>query len=71
MGRGDQQDFPNTGEHQHRDRVVDHRLVVDRQQLLGNTQGDGVQAGAGASGQNDTFGHAIRSLKSLAPRRWP
>ncbi|MNH05751.1 hypothetical protein D3C79_650950 [compost metagenome] len=71
MRRGNQQDLPNTGQHQHRNRVVDHRFVVDWQQLLGNTQGDGVQAGAGTPRQNDTFGHAIRSLKSLAPKRCP
>ncbi|MCY1429248.1 hypothetical protein D9M71_451580 [compost metagenome] len=62
---GNQQDFPNTGEHQHRDRVVDHRLVVDRQQLLGNTQGNGVQASAGAAGEDYPF-HADAPSRS----RW-
>lgn len=61
---GDKQNVTDTGQHQHRDRVVDHRLVVDRQQLLGDAESDGVQAGAGAARQDDTFGHAIRSFES-------
>ena len=32
--RRDQQDVPDAGQHQRRERVVDHRLVVDREQLL-------------------------------------
>ena len=33
-GRRDQQDLADARQHQHRQRIVDHRLVVDRQQLL-------------------------------------
>ena len=61
---GNQQDVANPGQHQHRDRVIGHRLVVDRQQLLGYAQGDGVQTGAGAPCEDDSF-HAFSS----APRR--
>ena len=32
--RGDDQDLADAGEHQRRQRIIDHRLVVDRQQLL-------------------------------------
>ena len=32
--RGDDQDVADAGQHQHAERIVDHRLVVDRQQLL-------------------------------------
>jgi len=60
----DDQNVADAGEHQHRDRVVGHRLVVDRQELLGYAKGDGVQTGAGASGEDDSF-HAF----SRAPRR--
>jgi hypothetical protein len=28
--RGDDQDLPDAGQHQHRKRVIDHRLVVHR-----------------------------------------
>ena len=34
LGRRDQQDVADARQHQRRERVVDHRLVVDRQQLL-------------------------------------
>ncbi len=61
---GNQQDVADASEHQHRNRVVGHRLVVDRQELLGYAKGDGVQTGAGASGEDDSF-HAF----SRAPRR--
>ncbi|MNE51873.1 hypothetical protein D3C80_1465210 [compost metagenome] len=67
----DQQDFADIGEHQHRNRVVDHRFVVNRQQLLGDPKGDGVQACAGSSGQDDALGHAMSSLMSVLPRRSP
>lgn len=51
--RGDDQDITDAGQHQRGDRVVNHRFVVDRQQLLGHAAGDGVQASAGAAGQDD------------------
>ena len=35
--RRDHQDVADAGQHQHRQRIVDHRLVVDRQQLLAMT----------------------------------
>jgi len=50
-----QQDLANAGQHQGRERVVDHRLVVDRQQLLADRPGDRVQACAAAAGQDDPF----------------
>jgi hypothetical protein len=40
--------------HEGRQRVVDHRLVVDRHQLLRDALGDGPQPGAGAAGQDDS-----------------
>ena len=36
LRRGDDQDVADAGQHQRGQRVVDHRLVVDRQQLLGD-----------------------------------
>ncbi|MNP19804.1 hypothetical protein D3C76_1123500 [compost metagenome] len=44
LGRRDHQDFADTGQHQYRNRVIDHRFVVYGQQLLGDAQGDWVQA---------------------------
>jgi hypothetical protein len=52
----DQQDVANTREHQRGQRVVDHRLVVDRQQLLAGGERDGVESSARSPGQDDAFG---------------
>ena len=60
-GGGDDQDLADPGEHQHRDRVVDHRLVVDRQELLGDHLRHRIEPRARAAGEDDAF-HA-------APRR--
>jgi len=62
---GDDQDLADTGEHQHRDRIVGHGFVVDRQQLLGYPEGDRVQPGAGAAGEDDS----LHAMFSRAPRR--
>ena len=56
--RRDDQDFANAGQHQRRQRIIDHRLVVDRQQLLGDDQGHRMQPRAGAAGQDDAL-HAV------------
>ena len=53
--RGDDQDVPDPGQHQRRDRVVDHRLVVDRQQLLADAAGERVQPGARTTRQDDAL----------------
>ena len=36
LRRGDDKNVPDPGEHQSRQRIIDHRLVEDRQQLLRN-----------------------------------
>ena len=50
---GNDQDIANTRQHQCRERVVNHRLVVNRQQALGNRMGHGVETSAGSARQND------------------
>src|SRR5690606_26500729 len=62
VGRGNHQNLANSRQHQYRKRVIDHRFVVDGQQLLGNAPGNGMQSGTGSTGQNDAF-HAF------SPRR--
>ena len=59
---GDDQDVADAGQHERGQRVVDHRFVVDRQQLLGHRQGGGMEPGAGTAGEDDTFagGHGVR-----------
>ena len=58
------------GQHQRRQRVVDHRLVVDREQLLADRAGQRVQARAGAAGEDDAFHRpaARRSGTGAEPR---
>ena len=53
--RGDDQDVPDARKHEGAERVVDHGLVVDRQQLLGGHERERVQAGAGPAGEDDAF----------------
>ena len=54
LRRGDDQDLPDPGHHQRGERVVDHRLVEDRHQLLGHRPGDRPEPGAGAAGEKDS-----------------
>ncbi|MNL52879.1 hypothetical protein D3C87_1760880 [compost metagenome] len=53
--RGDDEDLAHACKHEHRQRVEDHRLVVDRQHLLGDAEGQWMQARARATGKNDAF----------------
>ena len=53
--RGDDKDVPDARQHEGGQRVVDHGLVVDRQQLLGGNERERVQAGAGPAGEDDAF----------------
>ena len=62
--RGDDQDLPDPGQHQHRQRVVDHRLVVDRQQLLGDRRGQRMQPRARPAGEDKAASHAASSCAS-------
>ena len=61
--RGDDQDVPDARQHEGGQRVVDHGLVVDRQQLLGGHERERVQARAGPAGEDDAF-HIFRPLQS-------
>ena len=53
--RGNDQDVPDARQHEGGQRVVDHGLVVDRQQLLGGHERERVQARAGPAGEDDAF----------------
>ena len=56
VGRGgDDQDVPDARQHEGAKRVVDHGLVVDRQQLLGGHERERVQARAGPASEDDAF----------------
>lgn len=60
---GDDQDVSDARQHEGAKRVVDHGLVVDRQQLLGGHERERVQARAGPAGEDDTFHN--KSLPSV------
>lgn len=63
VGRGgDDQDVPDARQHEGGQRVVDHGLVVDRQQLLGGHERERVQAGAGPASEDDAF-HELASFR--------
>ena len=55
LRRGDDQDVTDARKHEHAERIVDHRLVIHRQQLLRRDGGQRVKAGAGTSGENDAL----------------
>ena len=57
-GRGDRQDLPDARQHQRGERVIDHGLVVDRQQLLVHRAGRRAQAGVLAAGQQNALHRA-------------
>ena len=53
-GPGDHQDFPHARQHQDRDRIIDHRLVVDGKQMLVDAECHRKQPASGPARQHDT-----------------
>ena len=51
-GRGYDQRLPDPSQHHGAERVIDHRLVIDRHKLLRGRQRHGIEAGAATVGQN-------------------
>ena len=69
--RGDDEDVANARQHQHAERVVDHRLVVHRQQLLGDTLRRGIEARARTAGENDALERISAFAQIALPlRHW-
>ena len=68
LRRGNQQDVPDARQHQGGQRIVNHGLVIDGQQLLGYHRRQRVQTRAGASGQDDSL-HGALPLFSYRPQR--
>ena len=66
LGRRDDQDLAQPAQHQRRQRVVDHRLVVDRHQLLADGERQRVEAGAVAAGQDDALHAEQYSVRTSA-----
>jgi len=55
--RRNNQDVPDPGKHQYRQRIVDHGLVEDREKLFGDGFCNGVQACSCATRENDAFNY--------------
>jgi hypothetical protein len=73
--RADQEDVLNAAEHQRAQRVVDHRLVVDREQLLAHRARHRIEARTRAAGKDDAL-HDVTSggtmeCRTLAELAWP
>ena len=64
--RGDQEDIPDAGVHKNGERIIDHRLVIDRKQLLGCHPRERVKSRAGASGQYNSL-HDFPQKSSADP----
>ena len=65
---GYQQDVADSGMHERGERVIDHRLIVHRQELLAHRPGDGIEPRPAAAGQNYTF-HTAKLAHFPHPRK--
>src|SRR5689334_13159695 len=61
LGCRDDQDVLDARQHQRGQRVVDHRLVVDRNELLTDAARDRIELGAAATGEDDAFQYGLQS----------
>ena len=57
MGRSDDQDVANARQHQGGQRIIDHRLVIDRHQLFRDAFGQRIESCAGPAGQYNSLAH--------------
>ena len=65
LRRRDDQHLADAGHHERRERVVDHRLVVDGHELLRNGNCQWKESGAGAARKDDAFSiHRWKARKS-------
>src|ERR1700731_1369027 len=62
---GYDKDVLDPSQHQHADGVIDHRFVIDRQQLLGNGMGNRIQARTRTACQNDAFALLVHELSAF------
>ena len=71
LRRRDHEDVPDAREHQRRQRVVDHRLVIDRHQLLRHRDRQRVKARPRTARQDNSLTYHVDSPKRLPPwGRW-
>ena len=53
--RTDDQDIADARQHQGRERIVDHRFIINRQHLLADNLRQRIQAGPASTCQNNAF----------------
>jgi len=74
-GRADDENVADAGEHQRRQRIIDRRLVVNREQLLADRSCQRIQTGGAATGEEDPFhdfsgiDHTLRAGSTCAAPR--
>src|SRR5262245_24923160 len=68
MRRGDDQDLANPGQHQRGERIVYHRLIVNRQQLLAELEGNRPKPTARAACEDDPLHVATAAGPELLRR---
>ena len=61
MGSRDNQNIPDSRQHQGAEGVINHWFVVDGQELFAHCLGDGMEARAAATGQDDSLAFRCRS----------
>jgi len=66
MGRCDDQNIPDSRQHQGAEGVINHWFVVDGQELFAHCLGDGMEARAAATGQDDSLAFRCRSHPVVA-----
>ena len=66
LRRGNQQNIPDTRQHQRGERIVDHRFVINREKLFAHGERKRVEPGSGTSCEDDAFHfHTNRVLKVM------
>ena len=55
MRRGNQAEFTDAALDERRERIINHRLVIDRLELFARDQRERIQPRAGAAGEDDAF----------------
>ncbi len=56
---GDDRNLADAAQHQHRQRIVNHWFIIDRQQLFGHGDCDRIQPRARATGEDDPFAFGV------------
>ena len=67
--RRDHEDVPDTREHQRRQRIIDHRLVIDRHELLRHRNRQRIEPRPRAARQDNSLSYHILALINEVQRR--